>query len=208
MPVAAANFPSEFNRIQTFPVHLTDWSYYILCQTTEMIVSSVGQNDDMSLEHEIHYPYNITVTSWWARWHLKSPPSRSFTWGKHQSSASLTFVRGIHRWAVNSPHKGPVTSKTFQFDDTIMNPIITSTSQWTYSMIFCDMIFRISIYLNFKFTGTHSERCSLLGWNAGMWLAIALHRYKYCTGLFLRLRPAKERRRYKVTPSLIDWAQA
>ena len=30
---------------------------------------------------------------------------------KHQSSASLAFVRGIHRWAVNYPHKGPVTRK-------------------------------------------------------------------------------------------------
>ena len=28
---------------------------------------------------------------------------------KHQSIASLAFVRGIHRWPVNSPHKGPVT---------------------------------------------------------------------------------------------------
>ena len=28
---------------------------------------------------------------------------------KHQSSASLAFVQGIHRWPVNSPHKGPVT---------------------------------------------------------------------------------------------------
>ena len=30
---------------------------------------------------------------------------------KHKSSASLTFVRGIHWWPVNSPHKGPVTRK-------------------------------------------------------------------------------------------------
>ena len=28
---------------------------------------------------------------------------------KRQSSASLAFVRGIHRGPVNSPHKGPVT---------------------------------------------------------------------------------------------------
>ena len=28
---------------------------------------------------------------------------------KHQSSASLAFVRGIHRWPVNSSHKWPVT---------------------------------------------------------------------------------------------------
>ena len=32
---------------------------------------------------------------------------------KHQSSASLAVVRGIHRWPVNSPHKGPVTRKMF-----------------------------------------------------------------------------------------------
>ena len=40
---------------------------------------------------------------------------------KHQSSASLAFVRGIHRWPVNSPHKGPVTRIMFPFDDVIMD---------------------------------------------------------------------------------------
>ena len=39
---------------------------------------------------------------------------------KHQSSVSLAFVRGIHRWPVNSPHKWPVTRKMFPFDDVIM----------------------------------------------------------------------------------------
>ena len=39
---------------------------------------------------------------------------------KHQSSASLAFVRGIHRGPVNSPHKWPVMRKTFSFDDVIM----------------------------------------------------------------------------------------
>ena len=38
---------------------------------------------------------------------------------KHQSSAALAFLRGIHRWPVNSPHKGPVTRKMFPFDDVI-----------------------------------------------------------------------------------------
>ena len=41
---------------------------------------------------------------------------------KHQSSAPLAFVRGIHRWPVNSPHKGPETRKMFPFDDVIMWP--------------------------------------------------------------------------------------
>ena len=39
---------------------------------------------------------------------------------KHQSSASLAFVRGIHHWPVKSPHKGPVTWKKFPLDDVIM----------------------------------------------------------------------------------------
>ena len=32
---------------------------------------------------------------------------------KHQNSASLAIVRGIHRWPMNSPHKWPVTRKSF-----------------------------------------------------------------------------------------------
>ena len=35
---------------------------------------------------------------------------------KHQSSASLAFVLGIHRWPANSLHRGPVTPKMFPFD--------------------------------------------------------------------------------------------
>ena len=43
---------------------------------------------------------------------------------KHQSSASLAFGRGIHRWPVNSPHRGPATRKMFPFDDLIMQPVL------------------------------------------------------------------------------------
>ena len=50
-------------------------------------------------------------------------------WGtdrrKLQSSASLAFVRGINRSPVNSPHKGPVTPKSFPFDDVIMCSTLT-----------------------------------------------------------------------------------
>ena len=42
---------------------------------------------------------------------------------KHQSFASLAFVRGIHQWLVNSPHKRPVTRKMYSFDDVIMDKI-------------------------------------------------------------------------------------
>ena len=43
------------------------------------------------------------------------------------SSASLAFVRGIHRWPVNSPHKWPVMRKMFPFNDVIMK----SSDQWS-----------------------------------------------------------------------------
>ena len=60
---------------------------------------------------------------------LKSPASRLFAQPfiegadqrKHQSSASLAFVRGIHRWPVNSPHKGSITRKIFPFDEVIIH---------------------------------------------------------------------------------------
>ena len=39
---------------------------------------------------------------------------------KRQSSASLAFVREIHRWSVNSPHKWPVTRMMLPFDDVTM----------------------------------------------------------------------------------------
>ena len=43
---------------------------------------------------------------------------------KHQSSASLAFVKGIHRWPLNSLHKGPVTRKKFLSNYVIMDPIL------------------------------------------------------------------------------------
>ena len=61
---------------------------------------------------------------------------------KYQISASLAFVRVIHRGPVNSPHKGPVTRKMFPFDDVIMNNHTSSEkqlplrfSEWRVTMI-------------------------------------------------------------------------
>ena len=48
---------------------------------------------------------------------------------KHQSSASLAFVWGKHRWPVNSPHEGPVTRKIFPFDDVFMIRVKTWPQQ-------------------------------------------------------------------------------
>ena len=56
---------------------------------------------------------------------LKSPASGADQ-RKHQSSASLAFVWGIHRGPVNSPHKWPVTRKMFPFDDVIIGRILAA----------------------------------------------------------------------------------
>ena len=48
---------------------------------------------------------------------------------RHQSSASLAFVREFTRGPVNSTHKGPATRKMSPFDDVI---IISYTRQWPY----------------------------------------------------------------------------
>ena len=91
-----------------------------------------------------NFSIGITVTSWWAQWHFKSPAlivystiySGADQW-KYQSSASLSFVRGIHRWLGNSPHKGPVTQKRFPFDDVIIGMCRVSHT----SLNFCRLSF-------------------------------------------------------------------
>ena len=55
---------------------------------------------------------------------------------KHQISASLAFVRGIHRWPVNSPHKGPITRKCFHLMTSSCFTQINVTSLtrgWSYN---------------------------------------------------------------------------
>ena len=58
---------------------------------------------------------------------------------KHQSSASLAFVQGIHWRPVNSSHKWPVTQKMFPFDDIIMESNFTASIPATKSYLvpFC-----------------------------------------------------------------------
>ena len=49
-------------------------------------------------------------------------PNRSFRRrSKNTSKLRVNGVRGIHRWSVISPHKGPVTRKMFLFDDVIIH---------------------------------------------------------------------------------------
>ena len=58
---------------------------------------------------------------------------------KHQRSASLAFVRGIHRSPVNSPHKGPVTRKMFPFDDVIICCSFSNVFNFMICIYACDV---------------------------------------------------------------------
>ena len=70
---------------------------------------------------------------------------------KHQSSASLAFVRGIHRWQVNSPHKWPVKRKMFPFDDVIMS---TLHQQWRQNI---GDVVNSQVMLHISRSGAYSE---------------------------------------------------
>ena len=68
---------------------------------------------------------------------------------KHQSSASLAFVREIHRGPVNSPHKWPVTRKMFPFGDVIMNIYVG----WLHFVVLKE-----SLYFTSQFTKICSSK--------------------------------------------------
>ena len=69
---------------------------------------------------------------------------------KQQSSASLAFVWGVHRWPVNSAHKWPVTRKMFRFDDVIMirQPPCCVMPFWTHPKCLPLFILYIILHTN------------------------------------------------------------
>ena len=60
---------------------------------------------------------------------------------KEYSFASQAFVGAIHRWPVNSPHKGPVTRKMFAFDDVIMDWVLCWECNCEYNVSLINSIF-------------------------------------------------------------------
>ena len=79
----------------------------------------------------------LTVKSQWAQWRLESPAPWSSSVllnrlcthrSKKTSKPRVTgLCKGIYRWPVNFPHKGPVTRKMFPFYHLM-------TSSWEVAM--------------------------------------------------------------------------
>ena len=86
---------------------------------------------------------------------------------KHQSYASLAFVRGIHRGLVNSPHKWPVTRKMFPFDDVIMICLFVG---------YCDTA-SVSNWIRLRHQRTSILTCH--GFNCGAHLCIIIKNLRY-----------------------------
>ena len=59
---------------------------------------------------------------------------------KKTSKLRVTGLCGIHRWPVNSPHKGSVTRKMFPFDDIFVShccrTCLSSVKQWKKTILF------------------------------------------------------------------------
>ena len=134
---------------------------------------------------------------------------------KHQSSASLAFVRGIHRGPVNSPHKWPVTRKMSPFDDVIM---------WYWDAeLGLDDDLKIGDRMDHSSSGLWGVFCGYAGWKRPQkikWysydvalnlLHFPIHEVCLNSSIIIHmltgLRPANERRCYFVTTSLIGWGQ-
>ena len=114
------------NFVQTEFSYLVIWILYSTqCYIIKSLLSMLAwyRNKSPIFIAQITKYLFITATSLWAQWRLKSPVSRLLLFRRRfkNTSKSLAFVRGIHRWLVDSPHKGPVTRKMFPFEDVIMH---------------------------------------------------------------------------------------
>ena len=152
---------------------------------------------------------------------------------KHQSSASLAFVRGIHRWAVNSPQKWPVVRKMFHLRTPILRSryifrILQSNITFAYKWEIAIDVAVISLWGNaaiwclywhiwnnwFKLgNAVFDSKCTFRYWM----LLFCYYRNRFSSsrwglvhvagvGISVWRSSANERRRYVVMSALIGWA--
>ena len=133
---------------------------------------------------------------------------------KYQSFASLAFVRGIHRWPGNSPHKGPVTGKMFPCHHVTSNLLYIWIREIWGRKVGCipigqqlGEIWNINIFCK---TSVETKKCI---WNdeVGQVTFSEKTNKKQMRGYHRsdsRFALSHERRCYCVTTSVIGWAQA
>ena len=101
----------------------------------------------------------------------------------HQSPMWLAFVKGIHRWPVDSPQKGPVTWKMFPLDDVIMTIQRPLHLRGVRAPAWFDVsisVLSALVYLCVEITHFHSGKIGISNFLTG--LAMFLHSWKLPTG--------------------------
>ena len=77
-----------------------------ICRLAEMIMEPLLPKNFFILDHYSDIIMGAIVSQITSLTHVYSAVYADADQRKHQSSASLAFVRGIHRGPVNSLHKG------------------------------------------------------------------------------------------------------
>ena len=99
---------------------------------------------------------------------------------KHQSSASLASVSEIHRWPVNSSHKGSITRKMFPFDNVIMT--ITHWP-WTHTMKHLEQWLNVLVHNLSRVHLTYSQFSQLIRRNIfGRMYSTDPFKFRWTTG--------------------------
>ena len=96
------------------------WRYFSLVETVLVWVEVNDHYDDAIMDAMASQITSLTI--------VYSTVYSDTDERKHRSSASLTFVWGIHRGPVKSPHQWPVTRKMFPFHDVIMYKTMMTSS--------------------------------------------------------------------------------
>ena len=120
-------------RQHVYPYNMGDKTAWYFKQTLCILISSLNNEDGRSgvfIIHPVRLHYREVIMGRMASQitgltFVYSTVNSGADQRKRQSSASLAFVRGIHRWPVNSPHKWPSTRKMFPFDVFIPPPLPT-----------------------------------------------------------------------------------
>ena len=116
---------------------------------------------------------------------------------KHHGSASLAFARGIYRWLVDSPHKGPVTRKKVPFDDVITTSDLCLFMLWIWHGEFVSLSFHTWSQYRYYFSHTCYDSTLYLDKNNFhyIWtmIEISLNRYIFhnLENLFPKQLPEK-----------------
>ena len=120
---------------------------------------------------------NITMTSQWSSWHLKSPESRLFAQPFVQAhiKENLKTPRHWPLWGEppvtgGFPHKWPVTRKIFPFDDVVVIHIGIPGMKWRHKSYYfyfhCQSCYFVVVVFEILYTKSHTlvQSKSILSW--------------------------------------------